>query len=92
MYWRPPSPEETPPPFLPAHSIIPAYKFAWPVGVNHADDLPCWYQFYLECHSAVWRASLQKAKAVPASTDSGDSTGFRWDSQLVLLQLQPQGM
>lgn len=64
MYWRPPSPEETAPPFLPAHSIIPAYKFAWPVGVNHADDLPCWYQFYLECHSAVWRASLQKAKTV----------------------------
>lgn len=64
MHWRPPSLEQTPPPFLPAHSIIPAYKFAWPVGVNHADDLPCWYQFYLECHSAVWRASLQKAKAV----------------------------
>lgn len=32
---------------LPPHSIIPAYKFAWPVGMDHADDLPRWYQFYL---------------------------------------------
>lgn len=54
MYWRPPGPGETLPPFPPAHSIIPAYKFAWPVGMDHADDLPCWYQFYLKCHSAVW--------------------------------------
>lgn len=44
---RPPSPGETLPPSLPAHSIIIAYEFAWPVGMDHTDDLSRWYQFYL---------------------------------------------
>lgn len=28
-------------------SIIIAYEFAWPVGMDHTDDLSRWYQFYL---------------------------------------------
>jgi hypothetical protein len=91
---RSPSPGETLPPPLPAHRIIiiVAYEFAWPVGMDHTDDLSRWYQFYLECHSAVWRASLQNANTVRWPTGSSGSTGSRWEGQLVLLQLQPLGM
>lgn len=39
-------PGETLPPFLPAQGI-PAYKFAGPVGMNHADDLPRGDQLHL---------------------------------------------
>jgi hypothetical protein len=56
-------PGETLPPFLPTHSI-PAYKFAWSVRMNHADDLPGGYQLHLQCHSTLWKASLLSTLAL----------------------------
>lgn len=90
---RPPNPGETLPPFLPAHSIsqLTSLHGLWgwttrmisPVGISSTcSAIPL-------CGEPACRP--QKLPSGPLALAAPLSVS-RWDGQLVLLQLQPQGM